>query len=169
MEREIVSKYVKIFGAVGMLVVSLMDIIAFIVLTLIPVEVYGGSEALYIVQMFNIYDLLALVLWLCLIVSLCTYLITGIILITFSNNNEVNDYTYSKHLFLIGVVLLLIGFLNSEFIYLIYVNTNIVTYVIPYFILIFFITTNCYVLIVAIVMGGVGLYWVLDKEGELKD
>lgn len=167
MEREIVSKYIKIFGSLGMLVVSVMDIISFIILTLIPVDIYGGGEVFYIVQMFNLYDLLVSMLWISFIASLCTYLIISMLLLRFGRNKEVNDYTYSKHLFLFGVVLLIISFLHSEFIYLIYSNTPITNYVIPYFILIFFVSTNCYVLILSLVIGGVGLYWVLNQEGKL--
>jgi len=169
MEREIVSKYLKLFGALGMLVVSAIDIISFIILTLIPFSAYGGSEVLYVVLMFNINDLLASILWVSFIGSLCTYVITGIFLYFFSRNKEVNNYTYSKHMFLFGVVLLIISFIHSEFLYLIYINTSISEFVVPFFILIFLISVNCYVLIVSIVIGGVGLYWVLKNEGDIKD
>jgi hypothetical protein len=169
MEREIVSKYLKLFGAFGMLVVSAIDIISFILLTLIPFSAYAGGEVFYIVLMFNINDLLASILWVSFIGSLVTYVISGLFLLRFSNNSEVNEYTYSKHMFLFGVALLIISFIHSEFLYLIYINTSISELVVPFFILIFFISINCYVLILSIVIGGVGLYWVLKNEGEIKD
>jgi hypothetical protein len=167
MKRDIVSKYVKIFGALGILVVSVMDIISFIILTLTPVSANGGGEVFYILRMFYSQDLIVPILWISFIGSVCTYIIIGLLLISFSNNTKVNDYTYSKHMFLFGVVLLLVGFIHSNFIYLIFTNTSIMNFLVPSFILIFFISINCYVLVLSMVIGGVGLYWVLKHEGSL--
>ncbi len=167
MEREKITKALKIFGGFGMLAVSIVDIIAVIILAAIPIST-GASQVFYITLMFDERIFLSIIVWISLIFSIAIYLITGLLLIKFSEANDINEYTYSKHTFLIGVILLIISLLQSEFLYLIYTQTPIGSYPIPFLILLLILSLNCYIVTLSLVIGGVGLQWLLENEQNLE-
>jgi hypothetical protein len=186
MKRENVSYYIKIFGGFFLIVLSIIEIISLTLLLMMNVNINAMSMNLFTV-VFNLNDLTLFVLWLSFMIILFCFLIFGFLSIILSSNKELDDYNYAKHMFIMGVIILISAFIQWEYIYLIgshLVNGYLIDvfFIIPlnniktifqyfdysfYLWLIFSFTVSSKV-ILGLIAGGFGLHWVREKEKTME-
>ncbi len=186
MKRESVSKYIKIFGGIFLIVLSIIEMISLTLLSFMEVNINGMSMKFF-TFVFNLNNLTLFVLWLSFMIIIICFLIFGFLSIILSSNKELDDYNYSKHMFIMGIIILVSAFIQWEYIYLIetylvkgylidgfiIIPFNNIRTIIQYFDfsfylwLVFSFTLSSKV-ILGLTAGGFGLHWVAEREKALE-
>ncbi|MFX1499562.1 MAG: hypothetical protein ACFFDH_01205 [Promethearchaeota archaeon] len=184
MKHEKILKFLRIVGLI-FIVISLVEIVFFIVIHFTPFNLDGDSlllsEFIYISDMISLSGTL---LWFFLIISMVSYLILGIFMYKKILSKSFESGALAKYMIIIGMVILLGGFVKMNFLVLLgkirikMVSDSVrfqtalydsaITPIFPAIIWIIFISINCYTLIIGLCVTGIAIKWVLLQEEELK-
>ena len=179
MERKAVLKWVKIFSIAFFLlsIVELLDLILFS--TLINLNLDGSQyNVFYIIFQSGFMTIHATLLWIFLICVICGFIALSYSIFSVAKKGAIENLTLAKFLLLIGLFLIIGGFIKTNFIVLLGntpLNTGIPgvntfqkalyeSIITPLFGLImwlyFTIVVSCF-LISGLIFGGIGLKWML--------
>ena len=196
MERKVVLKWLKIFSIIFFIlsVVELLDLILFITLINLTLDSYPYSILYY--TPYSIISIIfesgfmtphAMLLWIFLLCVICGFLVLSYSLFNVAKKNKIENRTLAKFLLLIGLFLIIGGFINTSIISLLgnsIINTsspilpvlldlpdtlqNVIHYqsllgsVLWYY---FSIVVSCF-FISGLIFGGIGLKWMLLIQEE---
>ena len=183
MDREIIAKKIKIFGGLFFIILSIIEFTNLILLLSTPINLNGTSDLL-ILTIFNFYSVeySTSITWLFVFIIGICFIILGLYIIKFSTKKLI-DYTFSKHMFFIGILILIISIIKMNLLYLIQIsefkdNGGSIAFVdliqdlnympaYSFYLWNFFIIPCCYEIIFSIVMSAAGLNWFLTfKESK---
>ncbi|UCD00669.1 MAG: hypothetical protein JSV23_07195 [Promethearchaeota archaeon] len=180
MEYKKVLKFLEIVGSI-FIILSLVEIAYIILLNFTQFYLDGIflqlSDFIYTA---SIIPLSGTFLWLFVNISMFCFLILGIFMYKIASNKTIESSPLAKLLVVIGMVILLGGFIKMEFL-VILGKTNIttisgsiafqsalfdpiITPIIPAIFWIFFISVNCAILITGLAVTAVGIKWTLLHE-----
>lgn len=180
MKREIVSTNIKIFGGIFFIMLSSLELInlGFILFSNFKLN---DSSTFLINLILNLeYGLLfSFITWFFLLALIIFFLIIGFYLMKFSQN-QLSSIDYSRFIFLIGVIIIILTFSKMEMVYYIETgnlscNGRMVNFekaltdfhympIYSYYMWRFLTLSDCFRLTFGMVMGGFGLYWLLIQE-----
>jgi len=188
MERKVVLKWLKIFS-VGFFILStveLLDLILFSFLINVNLHIHVNVHAYY--NVFNVIfqsgfmTIHASLLWIILLCVICSYIVLSLSIFKVAKKNTIENHTFAKFLLLIGLFLVIGGFIKTNFVILLgnsYINTGItyitfqnalyspsITPVIGAIMWVYLtIVISCF-LVSGLIFGGVGLKWMLLIQEE---
>jgi hypothetical protein len=184
MKRERVSNYIRNCGALVLIIISLIEMATLIFLFMMNITIDGNSMNFFSYAM-NLGNLNLFVLWVSFLIVIFSFLIIGLLSIKLAANKELDDYNYSKHMFIMGVIILIAAFIQWEYKYLIesylingYLMDGIIFiplknirtifhyFDISFYLWLVFSFTSSSKVVLGLVCGGFGLYWVAEKEKE---
>jgi len=182
MKREIISRNIKLFGGYFIILLSPLELINLILILTSNFEINDSSILLINLILKTEYGFLfSFLVWFMLVMLITFFLVIGYYLIIFSRN-KLDSINYSKQIFLIGAILIILTFIKMEMVYLIesgsiLLDGEMVNFekafqdfnympIYSYYMWRFLTMSDCYRLTVGMVMGGFGLYWLslLEKE-----
>ncbi len=194
MEREVVLKWLKIFSVSFFIlsIVELLDLILFsflINLTLDSVQYNIFSVIFQLrVNYTSVMTAHAMLLWIVLLCVICSFIVLSLSIFKVAKKNTIESPTLAKFLLLIGLFLIIGGFIKTNFIVLL--GNSPITYwvealsmyttitlqnalfspsITPILGAImwdyFTVVTSCF-LISGLIFGGVGLKWMLLIQEE---
>ncbi|MBD3229297.1 MAG: hypothetical protein GF329_14025 [Candidatus Lokiarchaeota archaeon] len=183
MKREIISRNIKLFGGYFFILLSPLELINLILILTTNFKINDSSILLINLILKTDYGFLfSFVVWLMLIMLIIFFLIIGYYLIAFSKN-ELDTIMYSKQIFLIGAVFIVLTFIKMEMVYIIesgwiLLDGEIINFeralqdfnympIFSYYMWRFLTVSDCYRITVAMVMVGFGLYWFSLQEKEI--
>jgi hypothetical protein len=189
MERKVVIKWVKIFS-ISFLILSLSGLVDFILLSTI-INITLDSQPytiLTIIFQSGFMTIHAALLWIVLLSIFCGFIVLSCSIFIVANKNTLVDKILAKFLLLIGLFLIIGGFITMNFIVLLgksTINTGITNIIFqdavisPSFTpiigammwLYFPFVVACF-LISGLIFGGIGLQWMLlieEKEESSKN
>ena len=189
MERKVVIKWVKIFS-ISFLILSLIGLVDFILLSTI-INVTLDSQPftiLTIIFQSGFITIHASLLWIVLLSIFCGFIALSCSIFKVASKNTVEDKILAKFLLLIGLFLIIGGFITMSFIVLLGkspINTGItnilfqealispsITSIIGVIMWWYFLFVDACFLISGLIFGGVGLKWLLlieEKEESSKN
>ena len=179
MERKAVLKWLKLFSIIFMLlsVVELLDIILFSSLINLTLD----SSQYNIISIFfesGFMAIHAMILWIFLLCVICGFIVFSYSIFNVAIKNKIENRTLAKFLLLIGLFLIIGGFIKTSFITLL--GNSTINTIIPdtfqnvvnsqsllgsimwYY---FTLVVSCF-LISGLIFGGVGLKWMLLIQEE---
>ncbi len=176
MERKVVTKWLKIFS-ISFLILSLGGLIDFILFSTI-INVTLDSEQytiLAIIFQFGFMSFHAALLWIVLLSIFIGYIILSYSIFTVAKKNTLDDKILAKFLLLIGLFLIIGGFITMSFLVLlgnstidsglttiIFHNSSVIGGIMwTYFIFVVY----CF-LVSGLIFGGIGLKWTLLIQEE---
>ena len=183
MERKVVIKWLKIFS-ISFLILSLVGLVDLILFSTI-INITLDS------QQFNILTIIfqsgfmyfhAGLLWIVLLITFCSFIVLSYSIFTVANKNTLDDKILAKFLLLIGLFLIIGGFITMNFIVLLgknTINTGITSITFQNAIFTLSITpvigaimwwyftalVSCF-LVSGLIFGGIGLKWMLLIQEE---
>lgn len=183
MERKVVLKWLKIFSASFFILstVELLDLILFSFL--INVNLDGVYYNVFnIIFQSGFMTIHASLLWIILLCVICSYIVLSLSIFKVAKKNTIENHTFAKFLLLIGLFLVIGGFIKTNFVILLgnsYINTGItyiafqealyspsITPVIGAIMWVYLtIVISCF-LVSGLIFGGVGLKWMLLIQEE---
>ncbi|NVM46206.1 MAG: hypothetical protein HWN79_14915 [Candidatus Lokiarchaeota archaeon] len=179
MERKAVLKWLKIFSIIFILlsVVELLDIIFFSSLINLTLDSLQYS-IINIIFESGLMTPHAILLWIFLLCVICGFIVFSYSLFNVAKKDKIENRTLAKFLLLIGLFLIIGGFIKTSFIALL--GNSTINTIIPdtllnainsqsllgsimwyYFILV----VSCF-LISGLIFGGIGLKWMLLIQEE---
>ena len=183
MERKVVIKWLKIFS-ISFLILSLVGLVDLILLsTIINVTLDGQQYTiLTIIFQSGFMTFHAMLLWIVLLCILCGFIVLSCAIFKVANKNTIEDNILAKFLLLIGLFLIIGGFITMNFIVLLgknTINTGITTIIFQEAVislsiipvigatmwLYFTFVVACF-LISGLIFGGIGLKWMLLIQEE---
>ena len=185
MERKVVSKWLKIFS-VSFFILSIVELLDLILFSfLINLNLDGAYYTIFnIVFDSGFMTIHAILLWIILLCVMCSFIVLSLSIFKAAKKNTIENHIFAKFLLLIGLFLVIGGFIKTNFIVLLgnsYINTGITyitlqeaiyspLYSIPPVIgaimwVYFTFVTSCF-LISGLIFGGVGLKWMLLIQEE---
>ena len=188
MEREVVLKWLKIFSVSFFIlsIVELLDLILFsflINLTLDSVQYNIFSVIFQLrVNYTSVMTAHAMLLWIVLLCVICSFIVLSLSIFNVAKKNTIKNYILAKFILLIGLFLIIGGFIKTNFIVLLgngYISTGIfnITFQDALFSLsippifgglmwiYFTVVTSCF-LVSGLIFGGIGLKWILLIQEE---
>jgi len=184
LERKAVLKWLKIFSIIFFLlsVVELLDFIFFS--SLITLNLDGSQYSIIsIIFQSGFMTIHAILLWIFLLCVISSFIVLSYSIFKVAKKNTIEDYTLAKFLLLIGLFLIIGGFIKASFIFLLG-NSHINTSITPVFSLIdalytpsiapvigvimwfyFTLVVGCF-LVSGLIFGGIGLKWMLLIQEE---
>ena len=184
MERKVVLKWLRIFSIIFFLlsVVELLDLILFS--TLINLTLDSSQYSIInIIFESGLMTPHAILLWIFLLCVICGFIVLSYSLFNVAKKNKIENRSLAKFLLLIGLFLIIGGFINTSIITLLgnsIINTttpvlpdtlqNVIHYqsllgsVMWYY---FSIVVSCF-FISGLIFGGIGLKWMLLIQEEEK-
>ncbi|NHJ20163.1 MAG: hypothetical protein EAX91_04405 [Candidatus Lokiarchaeota archaeon] len=185
MERKAVLKWLKFFSIIFVLlsVVELLDLILFS--TIINLNLDGTSYTVAnVIFQSGFMAVHATLLWVFLLFVICAYIAISFSIFTIAKKDSIENHTLAKFLLLIGLFLIIGGFIKTNFMTLLgnsHINTGITTTTLqnalynpaitPLFgaiMWIYFTVVVSFFLFSGLVFGGVGLRWMLIIQEEKK-
>jgi len=193
MERKVVLKWLKIFSVSFFILstVELLDLILFSFLINVNLQIHVNVHAYY--NIFNVIfqsgfmTIHASLLWIILLCVICSYIVLSLSIFKVAKKNTIENHTFAKFLLLIGLFLVIGGFIKTNFVILLgnsYIDTGItyitfenalyspsITPVIGAIMWVYLtIVISCF-LVSGLIFGGVGLKWMLliQEEKETSD
>jgi len=188
MERKVVLKWLKIFSVAFFIlsVVELLDLILFS--TLINLNLDGSQyNVIYLIFQSGFVTIHAMLLWIFLVSVICGFIVLSYSIFKVAKKDAIENQTLSKFLLLIGLFLIIGGFIKTNFIVLLGNNRIIVGIIditlqdalynpaiTPIFGAImwiyFTVVVGCF-LVSGLIFGSVGLKWMLliQEEEETPD
>lgn len=187
MERKAVLKWLKIFSIIFFLlsVVELLDLILFSVLINLTLD-SSQYSIISIIFESGLMTPHAILLWIFLLCVICGFIVLSYSLFNVAKKNKIEDRTLAKFLLLIGLFLIIGGFIKTSFItllgnstvytlitiiplesdtLLLLLNTQSLLGSIMWYYLT--IVVSCF-LISGLIFGGIGLKWMLLIQEEEK-
>ena len=178
-ERKAVLKWLKIFSVIFLLlsIVELIDLI--LVSSLINLNLDSVNYNIFsVIFQSGLMSIHAMLLWIFLLFVICGFIALSFSIFQVARKGSIENYTLAKFLLLIGLFLIIGGFIKTSFIVLLS-NTNISTVVpdtlqntidaqsllgaIMWFY--FTIAVSCF-LASGLIFGGIGLKWMLLIQEE---
>lgn len=183
MERKPIIKWLNIFSIAFFLlsVVELLDLILFS--TLININLDGFQyNVSYIIFQSGFMTIDAMILWIFLFCVICGFIVLSFSMFKVAKKNTIENQTLAKFLLLIGLFLIIGGFIKTNFIILlgnISINTGIsitplqdalynptITHFLGAMMWIYFtVVVSCF-LVSGLIFGGIGLKWMLLIQEE---
>ncbi len=117
MEREVINKYIALFG-LGMVVLSLLEIIAFIILGFSTLEINGSPMTMN--ELFftsGLFPLAGTIAWIFLLLITCGFLIFGMFLIFIVKKKNIELPYFAKYMLVAGIIILVGSFNMMEYIH----------------------------------------------------
>ena len=183
MERKVIIKWLKIFS-IGFFILSIVGLVDLILLsTLINVTLDSQQfTILTIIFQSGFMSFHAALLWIVLLCIFCGFIVLSYSIFTVANKNTMEDTILAKFLLLIGLFLIIGGFITMNFIVLLgkgTINTGSTTItfqnalysssITPIIGAImwwyFTILVACF-LVSGLIFGGIGLKWILLIQEE---
>jgi len=183
MERKVVIKWLKIFSS-SFLILSLVGLINLILFSTIINLTLDSQQftILPIIFQLGFMSFHAGLLWIVLLCIFCGFIVLSFSIFKVAKNNTLDDTILAKFLLLIGLFLIIGGFITMNFIVLLgnsTINTGITNImfqnalyspsITPIFgaIMWWFFTVVIYSFLVSgLIFGGVGLKWMLLIQEE---
>ena len=183
MERKVVIKWLKIFS-IGFLILSLVGLVDLILFsTLINLSLDSQQfNVLTIIFQSGFTSFHAGLLWIVLFCIFCSFIVLSYSIFNVANKNTLDDQILAKFLLLIGLFLIIGGFITMNFIVLLgnnIINTGTttimfrvalytpsITPVIGAIMWWFFTDVVFCFLISGLTFGGIGLKWMLLIQEE---
>jgi len=193
MERKVVLKWLKIFS-VSFFILSTVELLALILFSFlinVNLQIHVNVHAYY--NIFNVIfqsgfmTIHASLLWIILLCVICSYIVLSLSIFKVAKKNTIENHTFAKFLLLIGLFLVIGGFIKTNFVILLgnsYIDTGItyitfenalyspsITPVIGAIMWVYLtIVISCF-LVSGLIFGGVGLKWMLliQEEKETSD
>ena len=176
MERKVVIKWLKIFS-IFFLIISLGGLIDFILFsTIINVTLDGDQYTiLAIIFQSGFMSFHAALLWIILLCIFCGYCVLSYSIFTVSKKNTLDDKILAKFLLLIGLFLIIGGFITLSFLVLLgnsTIDSGLTTVIFHNSSVIggimwsYFIFAVYCLLISGLIFGGIGLKWTLLIQEE---
>ena len=187
MERKAVIKWMKIFSATFFIlsIVELIDLILFS--SLINLNLDGSQYSIIsVIFQSGFMAVHAMLLWVFLLFVICSFIVLSFSIFRVAKKNKIENLTLAKFLLLIGLFLIIGGFIKTNF-FVLLGNSNLNTItpitlpigldptlqnVINFQSLIgaimwiyFTVVTSCF-LISGLIFGGIGLKWMLLIQEE---
>ncbi|MFX0036403.1 MAG: hypothetical protein ACFE9I_12285 [Candidatus Hermodarchaeota archaeon] len=181
MERRKVVKFLEIKGLIY-IILSIIEIVLIIIMNFTQFDIDTEPIPLYdFIYSNTLFPLSGTFLWFFLIISMFCFLLLGLYLNQKVVKEDFEDNSLAKLMIVIGMVILLTGFVKMNFLVLLG-KTKITTIsgtvgfqaaiydlnITPLFPAVFwilFISINCYILITALIVTGLGIKWtILQKE-----
>ncbi|TXT63418.1 MAG: membrane protein of unknown function [Promethearchaeota archaeon] len=182
MKRERISTYIRKFGGIFLILIALIEMSALAFLFMMNININGNSMNFFNFAV-DLNDLTLFVLWVSFMMILVCFLVLGVLLIKFASNTALDDYNYSKHMFIIAIIILVSGFIEWEYVYLIesyslsgflingfiIIPLNNVKSILYYFDSSFYLWIAFYFtisikIVLGLTAGGFGLHWVAKNE-----
>ena len=183
MERKVVLKWLKIFSA-GFFILSLVELLDLILFSfLINVNLSGVYYNVFnIIFQSSFMTIHASLLWIVLLCVICSYIVLSLSIFKVAKKNTIESHTFANFLLLIGLFLVIGGFIKTNFVILLG-NSNIkignynitfqnalyspsITPVIGAIMWVYItIVISCF-LVSGLIFGGVGLKWMLLIQEE---
>ena len=193
MERKVVLKWLKIFSA-SFLILSIVELLDLILFSFLINLNLGGTH-------YNVFSVIfqsgfmtihAKLLWIILLCVICSYIVLSLSIFKVAKKNIIESHTFAKFLLLIGLFLVIGGFIKTNFVVLLgnsYINTGILGHPPPVIYIAFqkalyspsitpvigaimwvylTIVISCF-LVSGLIFGGVGLKWMLLIQEETSD
>jgi len=184
MNHNKIIRFLQIVGLI-FIIVSLVEIVFFIVFHFTPFDFTSGSLLLSeFIYSAEIIPLSGTLLWIFLIISMGCYLILGIFIYKIILSKTFESWSLAKYMIIIGMVILLGGFVKMNFLVLLgkiritTISDSIrfqtalynptITPIMSAIFWIIYISINCYILIIALCITGIGIKWTLLQEEESK-
>jgi hypothetical protein len=187
MERKVVLKWLKIFSA-SFLILSIVELLDLILFSfLINLNLDGTHYNVFsVIFQSGFMTIHAKLLWIILLCVICSYIVLSLSIFKVAKKNIIESHTFAKFLLLIGLFLVIGGFIKTNFVVLLgnsYINmgiTNIkfqhalytpsITPVIGAIMWVYFTFVISCFLTSGLIFGGVGLRWMLlIQEKEEKE
>ena len=182
MKHNKILRFLQIVGLI-FIIVSLVEIVFFIVLHFTPFTLNGGSILLSeLIYSAEIVDLSGTLLWIFLITAMVCYLILGIFMSKIISSKTIESWSLAKYMVVMGMVILLGGFVKMNFLVLLgkidittlsgsirfqtALYNPTITPIMPAIFWIIYISINCYILIIGLCVTGVAIKWSLLQEEE---
>ena len=188
MERKVVLKWLKIFSASFFIlsIVELLDLILFsflINLTLDSVQYNIFSVIFQLrVNYTSVMTAHAMLLWIVLLCVICSFIVLSLSIFNVAKKNTIKNYILAKFLLLIGLFLIIGGFIKTNFIVSLgnsNINTGItnitfqdalnspsITPILGAIMWFYFtVVVSCF-LTSGLIFGGIGLKWMLLIQEE---
>ncbi len=188
MERKVVLKWLKIFSASFFIlsIVELLDLILFSFLINLTLD-SAQYNIFSIIFQSGFMTAHAMLLWIILLCVICSFIVLSLSIFKVAKKNTIDSYTLAKFLLLIGLFLIIGGFIKTNFVVLLgNSNLNTIIPVIPVLLEIpdtlqnvinyqslfgsimwfyFTVVVSCF-LISGLIFGGIGLKWMLLIQEE---
>jgi len=183
MERKVVLKWLKIFSASFFIlsIVELLDLILFS--TLIDLTLDSAQYNIFsVIFQSGFMTAHAMLLWIILLCVICSFIVLSLSIFKVAKKDTIDNYTLAKFLLLIGLFLIIGGFIKTNFIVSLG-NNNLNTIIPPtlpptlqntiyaqslfgsimwgYFT----VVVSCF-LTSGLIFGGIGLKWMLLIQEE---
>jgi len=183
MERKVVIKWLKIFS-ISFLILSLVGLVDLILFSTIINVTLDSTQftILTIIFQSGFMTFHAVLLWIVLLSSFCGFIVLSFSIFKVYSNNTIKDEILAKFLLLIGLFLIIGGFIKMNFIVLLgnsIIDTGITNITFQHAIYTpsitsaigalmwwyFTVVVGCF-LISGLVFGGFGLKWMLLIQEE---
>jgi len=187
MERKVVLKWLKIFSA-SFLILSIVELLDLILFSFLINLNLGGTHynVFSVIFQSGLMTIHAKLLWIILLCVICSYIVLSLSIFKVAKKNTFESHTFAKFLLLIGLFLVIGGFIKTNFIVLLgnsYINMGIpikfqhalytpsITPVIGAIMWVYFTFVISCFLISGLIFGGVGLKWMLliQEEKEVEE
>jgi hypothetical protein len=183
MERKIILKWLSIFSVSFFIlsVVELFDLIIFS--TVISMDLDGLQFTIFrVIFQEGFMSIHAPLLWIILLCVICAFIALALSIYKVAKKQIIEDYNLAKFMLLIGLFLVIGGFIKMSFIVILGNNTistglttitfqnalytPTITSVIGAIMWVYFIVVVCSFLISGMIFGGIGLQWMLLIQDE---
>ena len=183
MERKVVLKWLSIFS-VSFFILSIVELIDLIIFsTVISMDLDGQQFAiLNVIFQSGFMSFHAPLLWVFLLCVICAFIALALSIFKVAKKQIIEDYNLANFMLLIGLFLIIGGFIKMSFIVLlgkITISTGLttitfqnalytptITPVIGAIMWVYFIVVVCSFLVSGLIFGGVGLQWMLLIQDE---
>jgi len=182
-ERKVVLKWLKIFSAsfIILSVVELLDLILFSFLINLKLD-SAYFNIFSVIFQSGFMTIHAMLLWIFLLCVICSYIVLSLSIFKAAKKNTIESHTFAKFLLLIGLFLVIGGFIKTSFIVLLG-NSNLNTIIPPtlpptlqntiytqsllgtIMWVYFTFVVGCF-LVSGLIFGGIGLKWMLLIQEE---
>jgi len=183
MERKVVLKWLSIFS-ISFFILSIVELIDLIIFsTVISMDLDGQQFAiLNVIFQSGFMSFHAPLLWVFLLCVICAFIALALSIFKVAKKQIIEDYNLANFMLLIGLFLIIGGFIKMSFIVLlgkITISTGLttitfqnalytptITPVIGAIMWVYFIIVVCSFLVSGLIFGGVGLQWMLLIQDE---
>ena len=184
MERKTVSKWMKVFS-IAFLTLSLVELLDLIILSSLITITLDSTQISIINIIFQsgFMAIHAMLLWIIILCVICGFIVLSYSIFKLANNEAVQNQRLAKLLLIIGLFLIIGGFIKTDFVILLgnnTINTGITEVslqealynpsITPIFgtimWLYFTVVVSCF-LVSGLIFGGIGLKWMLLIQEEM--
>jgi len=117
MERAVIDNWLVRFG-LGMIVLSLLEIITIIILGVTPLLINGSFMTMHVLIFSSgLFPLMGTLTWIFLLLIICGFLILGLFLIFIIKKKRIELTYLAKYSIVIGIFLLIGAFNKMEYVY----------------------------------------------------